>query len=328
MKEIVIPFATGLAIFLFGMQLLRYGLESLAAHRLQTVLLRFTRTPVRGFWTGLIVTAFLQSSSAVTVLTIGFVNAELLTFAQTVGIILGSNIGTTVTTEILALKVEDFAVPLILAGGALYLLPWKRISRLGLVIGGFGCIFLGMEAMQWIAQPLKTRGWITWMLEGTGNHVLAGIVAGAVITALVQSSGAVIAITMGFFASGIIPLPFAVAVVLGSNVGTCITGFLASIGTSRAGKQVAMAHLLLNAGGILLFVPLVGAMAEVVGYLSPYPATQIAHIQVLYNVICSLLVLPVAGVFANFVTRILPDETLSWSWKNQSFSKSRSLSRR
>ncbi|PTX64855.1 phosphate:Na+ symporter [Melghirimyces profundicolus] len=315
MKEIVIPFATGLAIFLFGMQLIRVGLQELAADRMQRWLLRFTRTPLRGFWTGMVATFFLQSSSAVTVLTIGFVNAGLLTFTQTIGIILGSNIGTTVTTEILALKVEDFALPLILTGAALYMVPWRKGAALGLAIGGFGCIFLGMEAMQWIAGPLKSRGWIAALLDSGYNPVWSGLLSGTLLTALIQSSSAAVAITMGFFATGMIPLPFAVAVVLGSNVGTCITGFLASIGAGRTAKQVALAHLMLNLGGLLLFAPWVGTIAGMAHWLSPHPATQIAHIQTLYNVICSLFVLPFSGLFARGITRLLPERNPLWSGK-------------
>jgi phosphate:Na+ symporter len=315
MKEIVIPFATGLAIFFFGMQLIRLGLEQAARDKLRPLLLRFTKTPTRGLVTGALATAFLQSSSAVTVLTIGFVNAGMITFAQTVGIILGTNIGTTLTTEILALKVEDFAVPLMLAGGACYLIPWKKTQTVGLVIGGFGCIFLGMEAMQWIAEPLKNRGWFGWMMEIAGDRVWVAILAGILITAVVQSSSAVIAMTMGFFASGLISLPFAVAVILGSNAGTCVTGFLAAIGTNRGAHKVALANLILNIGGILLFAPLIGWIAWLAPYLSSHPAAQIAHIQTLYNVVCSLLVLPFAGWFAAFVNRLLP-ETASWQTKD------------
>ncbi|MFD1425657.1 phosphate:Na+ symporter [Kroppenstedtia sanguinis] len=317
MKEIVIPFATGLAIFLFGMQLIRIGLEELAAHRMKHFLLRFTKTPLRGFGTGLVATLFLQSSSAVTVLTIGFVNAGLITFAQTVGIILGTNVGTTVTTQILALKVEDFALPLILTGAAFYALPWKKTAALGLAIGGFGCIFLGMEAMQWIAEPIKNRGWVAALMESGVQPVFSGILSGILLTSVIQSGNAVIAITMGFFATGLVPLPFAIAVVLGSNVGTCVTAFLASIGTERAAKQVAVAHLLLNVGGLLLFLPWVGRIAAAAHWLSEDPATQIAHIQTLYNLICSLAVLPFASSFARGVSRILPERDPSWSLRGR-----------
>ena len=265
----------------------------------------------------MVATFFLQSSSAVTVLTIGFVHAGLIPFTQTVGVILGTNIGTTLTTEILALKVEDFAVPMLLAGGLLYMIPKKKGAALGLVIGGFGCIFIGMDAMQWIAEPLKDRGWIAALLDSGYNPLWSGILSGILLTALIQSSSAAIAITMGFFATGMIPLQFSIAVVLGSNVGTCITGFLASIGAGRTAKQVALAHLLLNLGGLILFVPWVGSIAAIAPWLSPHPAAQIAHIQTLYNVICSLFVLPFARNFAQAVSRLLPEGSPSWSGGRQ-----------
>lgn len=311
MKEIVIPLATGLSIFLFGMQLMRIGLEMAARDRLRTVLLRFTKTPTRGMVTGMIATALLQSSSTVTVLTIGFVNAGVISFTQTIGIILGSNIGTTITTEILALKVEDFSVPLLLIGSVCYMIPWKGMQTAGLVIGGFGCIFLGMEAMQWVVEPLKNRGWLGTIINVTGDNLWMAVLAGVLVTAIVQSGNAVIAMTMGFFATGLISLPFAIAIVLGSNAGTCVTGLLAAIGSNRGAKRVALAHLVLNVGGILLFTPMIGWIAQLAPLLSAHPATQIAHIQTLYNLICSLIVLPFTGWFAAFIDRLLPERTPS-----------------
>ncbi len=267
MKDIMIPFATGLAIFLFGLQLIRNGSLDIAGERLRSMLLRFTKTSLRGFITGVLTTGFLQSSSAVTVLLISFVNVGLMSFSQSVGIILGTNVGTAVTTEILALKIENFALPMMVGGAILRLLPWQQTAPLGLVLGGFGCIFLGMDTMQWIASPLQERGWVSWLLELGGDPIWTGIAVGTLLTAIIQSSSATIAITMGFFATGLITLPFAAAVVLGSNVGTCVTGLLAAIGSSRTAKQVAIAHLILNIGGVLLFIPgiplLIGAQASV-----------------------------------------------------------------
>ncbi|TCS94768.1 Na/Pi cotransporter family protein [Hazenella coriacea] len=313
MKDIIIPFATGLMIFLFGLQLMRMGLESFAEDRLREVLLRFTRTPLRSFFTGIGSTAILQSSSAVTVLTISFVNAGLLTFTQSVGIILGTNIGTTVTTEIMALKIEDFAIPMMVLGAIIRLLPLKQFSQLGLVVGGFGCIFLGMETMQWIAYPLKERGWISWLLENGGNPILMGILVGAVLTALIHSSSACIAITMGFYASGLITSPFAIAVVFGSNIGTCVTGLMATFQTNIAAKQVAVCHIILNVAGVIVFAPLIPIISEWAPVLSDNPASQIAHIQTLFNVICSLLVLPFVKPFANGITWLVPHRTTAWN---------------
>lgn len=310
----VIPFATGLTIFMFGLQLMRMGLENLAGDRLREILLRFTRTPLRSFFTGVVSTAFLQSSSAVTVLTISFVNAGILTFAHSIGIILGTNIGTTVTTEILALKIEDFAIPLVILGAIIRLFPLKTWSQIGLVIGGFGCIFLGMETMQWIAYPLKERGWISWLMESGGNPIITGILVGALMTALIHSSSACIAITMGFYASGILTLPFAIAVVFGSNIGTCVTGLLATFNTNTAAKHVALSHVVLNVAGVLVFAPFIPLISQYAYYLSDNPAAQIAHIQTLFNVICSIVVLPFAESFARGITFLIPNQTTTWKW--------------
>lgn len=312
MKEVLIPFATGLAVFLFGMQLIRFGLKALAGDRMETLLLRFTRTPARGMITGLLITSFLQSSSAVTVLAIGLVDAGILTFPQTIGIILGTNIGTTITTEILALNIEDFAVPMLLAGGLMHLLPWKRLKGTGLAVAGFGCIFLGMEAMQWLSIPLKEQGWITGILGQGKDPIWTGIAAGTLLTAVIQSSSAAVAMTMGFYSSDLLSLPVAIAIVLGSNVGTCVTGLIASIGTGRAAKQVAVAHLILNIVGVLLFAPIVYWMADTVRLLARDPAAQVAHVQTLFNIICSLIALPFVHPFAKLVTALVPDGVIIW----------------
>ncbi|MBA4493145.1 Na/Pi cotransporter family protein [Paenactinomyces guangxiensis] len=312
MKDIIIPFATGLTIFMFGLQLMRNGLERLAQDRLREGLVKFTRTPVRGFFTGIVSTAFLQSSSAVTVLTISFVNAGILTFAQSIGIILGTNIGTTVTTQILALNVEDFAIPLIIAGAVLRILPFNNMAQLGLVIGGFGCIFLGMETMQWITVPLKERGWISWLLENGGNPIWTGIAVGTLLAAMIHSSSACIAITMGFYASGVVSLPFAIAVVFGSNIGTCVTALLAVINTNTAAKQVALSHLVLNIAGVGIFAPLIPYISEYAPVLSTDAAAQIAHIQTLFNIICSVIVLPFSEAFARGIIFLIPNKAATW----------------
>lgn len=313
MKDLFIPFATGITIFLFGLQLMRIGLEKLAGDNLQNWLLRFTSTPVRSFFTGILSTALLQSSSAVTVLTISFVNIQLLTFSQSIGIILGTNIGTTVTTEILALHVEDFAIPLIVLSICLYFIPGPHLSKVAFVLGGFGCIFLGMETMQWLAKPLEERGMINWLM-GSGEYpILTGILAGALLTAIIQSGSATIAIAMGFYSASVISLPFAIAVVLGSNMGTCVTGLLATFRTNTAAKQVAVAHLILNVAGVVCAAPLIPWMCDLAPRLSDTPAAQLAHIQTLFNIVCSLIVLPFTAQFAKAVMWLVPNrEWVTW----------------
>lgn len=194
----------------------------------------------------------------------------------------------------------------------MHLLPWKRLRATGLAVAGFGCIFLGMEAMRWLSIPLKERGWITHLLEQGGDPIWTGIAAGTLLTAVIQSSSAAIAMTMGFYSSGLLSLPVAVAIVLGSNVGTCVTGLIAAIGTGRAAKQVAVAHLILNIVGILLFAPITLQVADAARLLTSDPAAQVAHVQTLFNIICSLIALPFVRPFAQLVTLLVPDGVIIW----------------
>lgn len=166
--------------------------------------------------------------------------------------------------------------------------------------------------MQWIATPLQDRGWVSWLLELGGDPIWSGVAIGTLLTAIIQSSSATIAITMGFFATGVITLPFAAAVVLGSNVGTCVTGLLAAIGSTRTAKQVAIAHLILNIGGVLIFIPGIPLLIGAATLLSSHPPAQVAHIQTLFNLICSLLVLPFTTSFARGITWLLPEEKVDW----------------
>ncbi|TCP69328.1 Na/Pi cotransporter family protein [Baia soyae] len=314
--EIIFPLCLGLAIFLYGMHLMRGGLERLAENRLQDWILRFTKTPWRGFWTGTFTTALLQSSTAVTVLTIGFVNAGILSFTHSIGIILGTNIGTTVTTQILALKIEDFFIPLLMVGVIMILLPWYTGKQLGWVATGFAGIFWGVEMMQEIAMPLKEMGYLDQLMSLGGNPIVTGVVVGAVITALIHSSSATTAFAMGFYATGAIDLSFAMAIVLGSNVGTCVTGLIAAIQTNTYARRVAFAHLILNIGGVMAFAPLIPWMNQWVPSLSDNLATQVAHVQTIFNVLCSVVMLPFAGQFARLVEWLIPEKrVLAWrSW--------------
>ncbi|MBA4600764.1 Na/Pi cotransporter family protein [Thermoactinomyces mirandus] len=307
--NILVPFGFGLLVFLLGLSRMRTGLEKLARDRLHDILLQFTKSPLRSFFTGTVTTAFLQSSSAVTVLTIGFVNAGMLSFSQSLGIILGTNVGTTITTQILALNIEDLAIPLMVLGGGLYLLPHPVLKNFGSVFLGFGAIFWGIEWMQSIAFLLKEQGWISWLLHHGGNPIVSGLLAGTAITALIHSSSACIAMTMGFFAAGAVPLPFAIAAVFGSNIGTCITALMASIRTIPAARQAAFSHLVLNVAGVIVFTPLIPAISAVTPYLSNDPATQIAHIQTLFNLICSIAVLPFCDQFARGITWLIPQKS-------------------
>ncbi|WP_044642371.1 Na/Pi cotransporter family protein [Risungbinella massiliensis] len=303
-----ILFLLGLILFLYGLNWMRNGMESLAEKKLTTWLLRFTKTPVRGFVTGTFLTALLQSSTAVTVLTINFVHVGMISFAQSLGIILGSNIGTTITTQILALHIESLSLPLMGLGLLLYFLPKKLFRQLGQVLIGFGAIFLGISWMQTIAEPLEQAGLLEKLVLSGFSPIGVGLVIGTLITALIHSSSATIAMTMGFYASGAVPLSFALAVVIGSNVGTCVTALIASYGTSTAAQRVAFSHLVLNVVGAFAFTPLIPWLLTWIPSLSEQSATQVAHFQTIYNIACSIAVLPFTNAFAKLIEWMVPDQ--------------------
>lgn len=304
MRELVIPLATGLAIFLFGMQVLRLGLERLAGARLEMWINRMTQTASLSFMTGLLVTMILQSSSVVTILAIGFVNAGLMPLSRCIGLILGTNVGTCITTELLVLPIENYAVFILLAGTIGWLLPWKRLRLMGLAIGGLGCIFLGMETMASIAGSLQHIGFIEWFFAS--DSIGWGVVSGMLLAALIQSSSATVALTMSLYNAQAITLTFSLAAVLGSNVGTCITAWIAAIGGNRAGTQVAMAHLLINVAGLVVFYPFVPWLSEWIATTDLTHYAQIAHFQTGFNLASSLALLPFCHRIARIVQFILP----------------------
>jgi phosphate:Na+ symporter len=308
-KEVMLPLAVGLALFLFGMQVMRIGLTNLAGNRLKEGLLRFTQSPVHGLLTGMIATGLVQSSSAVTVLTIGLVNARLITFPQTIGIILGANIGTSLTTELIALNISDFAVPMLILGTIGWLTRHRLTRCIGLSSAGFGCIFLGIKTMQAIVIPLKAAGFFDNLLLAS-SEPMVGVAAGIIITAIIQSSSATIAMVMGLMEGAVMPLEVGIAMVLGANVGTCVTAWIASIGGLPAAKQVAWAHIILNIVGTLAFLPLIPILAKISLSLTYIPATQIAHAQTIFNIVSSLVALPFVRILAKTAIWLTPNSKL------------------
>ncbi len=312
-KEIFFPLSVGLMLFLTGMKVMQTGLYNLAGEQLKNVLLRFTKTPFHGFITGTVTTAIVQSSSAVTLLTIALTGSRMLTFPQTIGIILGANVGTTITTEIIALDLTQYAVFIFFIGSALWLFPFRILRCFGLFIGGFGLIFLGLDLIQWIARPLMQLPYLTNMVEFSHDNSVIGILMGTVITAIIQSSTATTAITMGLMDEYLIPLSMGIAIILGSNVGTCITAWLGSLGGSIEGKRVAWAHILINVIGVLLFIPLIGVLAVISAMVTADPPSQLAHAQTIFNVLCSLFALPFSGPFARLVSWLISAKPSSGS---------------
>jgi phosphate:Na+ symporter len=275
---------------------------------------------VRGLLAGTALTALLQSSTAITVIAIGLVNAGALSFPRTLGIILGTNIGTCLTTELLGLSSGGFAVPLLLASTAVWLTAaslapaepeqpplqphprlaaspaqpdWLRSVRFGaLAVTGFALVMLGIEIMRTIGPALQSRGLFAWFVLHAQQSLLWGVLAGAAVTALVHSSSAVIAMAMGLAAGQSISVELGVAITIGANVGTCITAVIAGLGGTRTGRFVAWAHVLLNVGGAVLFYPFIHQLVQVADVIAGGAASQIARSQTIFNVISSLLALP------------------------------------
>lgn len=308
MLSILIPFTVGLSFFLFGLFAMRTGFQNLAGKRMEAWMSRVTSTPVHSFWVGLIATFVLQSSGAVTVLTIGLTNAGMIPFTQTVGIILGTNLGTTVTTELVALKLESFAVPMLLVGVALWLMPRRSIRCVGLVVAGFGLIFLGIDTLKVMAKPLEQSEAFRSLFQESRHSLWIGLITGMIFTALIHSGSATTVLTMGLFSHSLLSMETALAILLGANIGTCFTAVIASFGANTASKQVAWCHTLFNVAGALLFLPFLSQLALVSAFLTDNPAMQIAHSQTVFNLVCSLVALPFASQIGHFIQWLIPDK--------------------
>lgn len=306
--SIVIPLMIGLCIFIAGMKVMELALHKWGGAYLQQTLEKFTKTPLHGLGSGAVMTALLQSSSAITVITIGLVNAGVLTFPRTHGIILGTNIGTSVTTELIALNITDYAVVLLLGSFTVWVISWivpeiqsklhaiaqwmLRLRYLSLAVCGFAAVLLGMKIMQSVGPALQSRGLFEWFIDQSSQSLLWGVIAGAALTAVIQSSSATIAMGMSLAAVQAISVELGIAIVLGANIGTCVTALLASLGGNKYGKYVAISHILLNIGGVVLFYPLIGLLHGLSAIFSTQEAAQIAHSQTLFNIITSVLALP------------------------------------
>ncbi|MBN1289951.1 MAG: Na/Pi cotransporter family protein [Actinobacteria bacterium] len=311
----VLALIGGLGLFIFGMFFMSEGLQLAAGDRLRKMLERLTKTRVRGVMVGAGVTAVIQSSSATTVMLVGFVNAGLMTFTQSVAIIFGANIGTTVTAQIVAFKVQTLAFPLIGLGLILHLAGYKeKIRYIGQVILGFGFLFLGMELMKAAMYPLENSGVFENWIVSYGTNVFIGLLLGIIITSILQSSSATTGIVIAMAAAGALsiggadPLKVAIPIILGCNIGTCITAFIASIGASLPAQRVAVAHYLFNIIGTLIFLPFIGYFPDIVRSISDFfgaspdnIARQVAWFHTLFNVTMTIVLLPFLGYFVKLV---------------------------
>ena len=312
--SLVLGLLGGLALFLYGMQMMSDGLEKAAGDRLKTILEKLTSNRILGVIVGAVITAIIQSSSATTVMVVGFVNARLMSLQQAVWIIMGANIGTTITGQLVALNVSEIA-PLIAFAGVVLIVFLKnpKLHYFGSIIAGLGILFIGMDMMSSSMSPLRESEAFISLLTNFSNPAI-GILVGAVFTAIIQSSSASLGILQALARSGLIGLDGAVFVLFGQNIGTCITAILASFGTSREAKQTTIIHLSFNIIGTIIFttVCLLTPLTSVVAGWSPdNAAQQIANMHTLFNVVTTLLLLPFGTYLAAFAQHILPSEKLS-----------------
>ena len=305
MINIITQFAIFIAIFLYGMTVMRIGLYNLSHKRMKQVLIDMTSTPLKGMMIGTVITAILQSSSAVMVITIGFIAAGLLTFKQSIGIILGTNIGTTITTEFITIDLIYYAVMPLLIFGALLLFTRRLVSfNVGAILFGLGCLFVAMNGFETLAKPLSTIPVIHSSIELSNENNLIGVGLGTLLTAVIQSSSATTGIIMGFMSENLVTLSSGIAIVLGANIGTCVTAFIASIGANLESKLAAYAHIWLNIFGVILFYPFIKFLGAAAATVTSLPDVQLAHVSVIFNVLSSIIALPLAGLLAQFILRV------------------------
>ena len=299
----------GLALFLYGMQMMSSGFEAAAGNKMKTILEKLTSGRIRGVLVGAGITAVIQSSSATTVMVVGFISAGLMSLRQAVGVIMGANIGTTITGQLIALDISALA-PLIAFIGVVITVFFKseKLPHIGSIIAGLGVLFIGMDMMSTSMEPLQNSPTFAQLVTNF-DHPVIGILIGTVFTAIIQSSSASVGILQALAMSGVIGLPQAVYVLFGQNIGTCITAILASIGTRIDAKRSTIIHLMFNVAGTAFFTCICLATSFVAfmeGLTPDNPAAQIANVHTVFNIVTTLLLLPFGNAMASFATKILP----------------------
>ncbi len=310
----------GLSLFLYGMNKMSEGLKKSAGDRMRNILSALTKNKIIAMFVGAFVTMVVQSSSATTVMLVSFAQAQLMTFVQSLGVILGADIGTTVTAQLVAFQLTDYALLMIAFGFGMTLFSKKdSLKHIGESILGFGILFFGMKLMSDAMEPLRAYEPFIQLLKGLENPLL-GLLIGTIFTALIQSSSAFTGIIIVLAQQGLLTLDTGIPLIFGANIGTCITAGLASIGTRREARRVALAHVLFKIGGVVLFIFWIPTFADIIRSISPVGSgtgmdkladevpRQIANAHTIFNVSLALLFLPFTSLFANIVLKIFPEK--------------------
>ena len=300
----------GLALFLYGMSKMSDGMKKAAGDRMRNILAALTKNRVIALIVGAFVTMIIQSSSATTVMLVSFVQAQLMSYAQALGVIMGANIGTTITAQLVAFKLTDYALGMITVGFIMTMFSKREtFKHFGEALLGFGILFFGMYLMSDAMKPLRDYQPFQDLMIGLENPWF-GLLIGALFTGLIQSSSAFTGIVITLAMNGLITLEAGIPLILGANVGTCITAGLASIGTIRDAKRVAIAHVLFNIGGVLIFIWFIPYLADFVRTLSSDTPRQIANAHTIFNITVGIVFLPFTTLLAKLVYKILPDKEI------------------
>jgi phosphate:Na+ symporter len=307
---VIFSLVGGLALFLFGMRILSESLKKAAGDRLKRALDKLTSSRLRGVGTGAVVTAAVQSSSLTTVTLVGLINAGLLSLEGAVPVIMGANIGTTVTAQLISFKFGAFALPILAIGFAMQFMRRDKYVHAGQVILGFGMVFLGMNIMSDGVSPLRSSPEVVGWLATLGEVPVLGILAGAGFTGIIQSSSATTGLVIAMGMGDLIDLKSAIALILGANIGTCVTVLLASIGSSLSSKRAAHAHLIFNIGGVAIFYPFIGFFSQLVALTAAELPRQIANAHTIFNVVTTLILIPFVGILVAVVKRTVKGEEI------------------
>jgi len=319
--QIILTLFGGLALFIYGMNMMSDGLQKAAGEKMKSILALLTKNPLIGVLAGALVTAVIQSSSATTVMVIGFVAAGLMNLPQAISIILGANIGTTITAQLVAFKIGDYAWAFVIIGFVMFFFLTKKekIMDVGEVLFGFGVLFVGLNIMGDAMEPLSAAPEFAELMLKVADIPVLGVIVGAVLTAIIQSSSASIAVLQNLASTAgpdgvtsVIGLVGAIPILFGTNIGTTITALLAAIGGSINAKRTAIAHTIFNLGGTLLFIWFTPFIADFIQAISPSGAEtevisrQIANAHLFFNVATTIVFLPLIGVLVKIVTKIIP----------------------
>jgi len=319
-QEMLFQFFGGLGIFLFAIKYMGDGLQKAAGDRLRDILDKFTTNPFMGVLVGIAVTVLIQSSSGTTVIVVGLVSAGFMTLRQAIGVIMGANIGTTITAFIIGLDVGDYALP-IMAVGAFLIFFFKKnsVKNFGEVVFGFGGLFLGLNLMSGGMAPLRELEAFTDLMVSLSDHSILGVIVGAVFTLIVQSSSATVGVLQGLYAENLLDIKAALPILFGENIGTTITAVLASIGTSVAARRAAATHVLFNVIGtvifVLLLIPFTAYVEWITVVLGLEAKMQIAFAHGSFNVANTIIQFPLIGAWAYLVTKMIPGEDVTIDYK-------------